>query len=208
MKEIQNKIDKYYSEKLDHFGLTPKGVDWKDNFSQELRFQQLLKVVDFNENFSINDLGCGFGSLLEFMTLNIHSDFCYTGYDFSEKMISAAKEKFGGSKNSKFLKIDTDYCLNRNDYTIASGIFNVLMDCNEKEWLDYILKTINVMNDYSQKGFSFNILSNYSDKKCQRKDLFYGEPTFFFDYCMSNFSRNVSILHDYGLFEFTILIKK
>jgi hypothetical protein len=30
----------------------------------------------------------------------------------------------------------------------------------------------------------------------------------FFDHCKRNFSRQVALLHDYGLWEFTILVRK
>ena len=31
---------------------------------------------------------------------------------------------------------------------------------------------------------------------------------FFFDFCKRNFSRNVALLHDYGLYDFTIIVRK
>ena len=34
------------------------------------------------------------------------------------------------------------------------------------------------------------------------------DPAFFFDWCKRNFSRHVSLLHDYGLYEFTLLTRK
>ncbi len=55
---------------------------------------------------------------------------------------------------------------------------------------------------------AFNLLTSYSDKDMMRPDLYYGDPLFYFDYCKRNFSQNVALLHDYGLFEFTILVKK
>jgi len=60
------------------------------------------------------------------------------------------------------------------------------------------------------KGFSFNMLTRYSDadRMAQRPDLFYGDPLFFFDFCKCEFSRNVALLHDYGLYDFTILVRK
>ena len=38
--------------------------------------------------------------------------------------------------------------------------------------------------------------------------LYYGDPLFYFDYSKRHFSRNVALLHDYDLYEFTLLIKK
>ncbi|HAW53355.1 MAG TPA: SAM-dependent methyltransferase, partial [Flavobacteriales bacterium] len=47
-----------------------------------------------------------------------------------------------------------------------------------------------------------------SDPDRKRPDLYYGDPCFFFDYCKRNFSRNVALLHDYNLYDFTILVRK
>ena len=62
--EILSEIDQYYTEKIMEFGEQPKGVDWNDSSSQNLRFEQLLAIVAGESDFSINDLGCGYGALL------------------------------------------------------------------------------------------------------------------------------------------------
>ena len=41
-----------------------------------------------------------------------------------------------------------------------------------------------------------------------RADLYYGDPCFFFDHCKTRYSKQVGLLHDYGLYEFTILVRK
>ena len=208
MNKLINDIDNYYSKKITKFGITPKGVDWNNVETQDVRFQQLLKVVNMKTHFSINDLGCGYGSIISFLTKNDFSNFSYYGYDFSEQMISAANEQYPQNKDYNFFKINSEKELKKADYTIASGIFNVKMHYKEHEWLAYILKTIEAMSKFSTKGFAFNILTKYSDKEYMRNDLYYADPLFFFDYCKRNFSRNVAILHDYELYEFTILIRK
>ncbi len=208
MSKLIKDIDNYYSEKITNFGATPKGVDWNDFSTQNIRFKQLLKVTKKNTPFLINDLGCGYGSIIDYLSENNFPDFEYTGYDFSEKMINAAKEKYSKNTNCKFYKINSENELKHANYTIGSGIFNVKMQYKENEWLSYILKTIEAMDKYSFKGFSFNILTKYSDKEYMRDDLYYADPLFFFDYCKRNYSRNVAVLHDYELYEFTILVKK
>ena len=58
----------YYTKKLNRFGPTFQGVDWNSKESQELRFDQLLKVIDKpDDNLSIIDYGCGYGALYLFM---------------------------------------------------------------------------------------------------------------------------------------------
>jgi hypothetical protein len=41
-----------------------------------------------------------------------------------------------------------------------------------------------------------------------RPDLYYGDPAFFFDHCKTHYARDVALLHDYGLYEFTLLVRK
>ena len=60
-------IAQYYSDKLAEFGETPLGVDWNGEEGQKLRFAQLSKVIRPSAVFSINDLGCGYGALRDFL---------------------------------------------------------------------------------------------------------------------------------------------
>ena len=56
------------------------------------------------------------------------------------------------------------------------------------------------------KGISFNLLTKYADYEAD--NLYYGDPLYFFDYCKRNLSKYVTLLHDYELYEWTILVKK
>lgn len=207
---ILNDISYYYSEKIVKHGTSPRGVDWKDESSQILRFEKLCKVI-INDDFVVADLGCGFGKMYEYIHKKFRK-FYYVGYDLSRNMIDQAKKFINdlnlGVNNFKLQQIDDLKELEYADYYIASGIFNVKMNYAEAEWLPYILDTLKKMNKLSKKGFSFNMLTKYSDKEYMRSDLYYADPLFIFDFCMRNFSRKVALLHDYGLYEFTIIVRK
>jgi hypothetical protein len=41
-----------------------------------------------------------------------------------------------------------------------------------------------------------------------RDDLYYADPRVIFDHCKRSFSRWVALLHDYGLYEFTIIVRR
>jgi hypothetical protein len=41
-----------------------------------------------------------------------------------------------------------------------------------------------------------------------RDDLYYADPCELFDHCKRQHSRNVALLHDYTLYEFTILVRR
>jgi len=74
----------YYTEKLAEHGDTPRGVDWNSEKSQMVRFAQLCKIIDPNKtpNFTLNDLGCGYGALLDYLR-DKHAKCSYLGVDVS-----------------------------------------------------------------------------------------------------------------------------
>lgn len=202
--KLLSEIEQYYTQKNNLYGNTPQGVDWNSQESQTLRFAQLLKVCDHHQSFSINDYGCGYGALLDY--LNQHDCQCnYYGFDISEAMIKQARELHKNNQKSVFLR--EEHHLNQADYTVASGIFNVKLETADEEWISYIIMTINKMANLSKKGFAFNILTKYSDAEFMRSYLYYADPCYFFDYCKRNFSRNIALLHDYNLYEFTIIVR-
>ena len=41
-----------------------------------------------------------------------------------------------------------------------------------------------------------------------RPDLYFADPLFYFDFCKRTFALDVALLHDYGLYDFTILVRK
>jgi SAM-dependent methyltransferase len=194
----------YYDAKLAEHDATPAGVDWNGVESQELRFKTITQLCDTSVPFTLNDLGCGYGALYEYLSRQA-LQFHYRGLDISEAMIIKALEKFKGRKNCVFT---SKAGLDSADYTVASGIFNVKQDCEDAAWLTYILSTLDAMDQASKIGFSFNCLTSYSDAEYMRDFLYYADPCFLFDYCKKRYSRNVALLHDYNLYEFTLIVRK
>ncbi|NMN73799.1 class I SAM-dependent methyltransferase [Rhizobium sp. 57MFTsu3.2] len=195
----------YYSDKLAQHGQTPRGVDWNGEESQRLRFEQLCKVIGDVKGFSLNDLGCGYGSLYEFLTPRYEAQK-YSGFDISEDMVRGARQRHRNASNVRFVNSgEPDEIA---DYGIASGIFNVRLQRCDSEWREYIEATIQVLDRTSSIGFAFNCLTSYSDAGKMRDYLYYADPIVLFDLCKRRYSRNVALLHDYGLYEFTILVRK
>lgn len=198
-------ISNYYSEKVSQFGCTPNGVDWNGKESQFTRFKQLLKICDQDNLFSLGDFGCGYGALLELLTVE-YKFTKYFGYDVSELMIENAIKKNESLTSSEFST--NKERLKGLDFVVASGVFNVCLETKENIWVEYIKETLFFINESACKGFSFNALTSYSDKEKMKDNLYYSDPLFWFDYCKRNFSKQVALLHDYGLYEFTILVRK
>ena len=201
---ILTEVADYYSDKLKKHGETPRGVDWNGEESQTVRFAQLCRIMDRatpSERFSLNDIGCGYGALYDFL-LRTHPAFFYAGVDVSTAMIEAARHRYPAHPNTSFEVASIP--AQRADYGVASGIFNVRLGRTDAEWSAYLAETLDVMDKTSLRGFAFNCLTVYSDADRIRDYLYYADPTVLFDLCKHRYSRHVALLHDYGLYEFTI----
>lgn len=205
--EMLKSTSDYFSEKIKVFKNTPQGVDWNSDESQNLRFKQVAKVIKESEGFTINDFGCGSGAFSQFLINNDYRNFTYHGSDISLDMIDSAKDNYKNDFVSfKHIKDIDD--MNVADYTVASGVFNMKRNISDSDWERYVKESIICIAEKSSKGFSFNLLTSYSDLDKMREDLYYANPLDFFDFCKKNFSKNVSLLHDYDLYDFTIVVRK
>lgn len=198
-------VERYYTAKLTEHGPTPLGVDWNGEASQRTRFEQLARVISAPEPFSVNDLGCGYGALFAFLGERF-AEFAYSGVDISEAMIHAATSRFGADLRSRFFVGAA--CPEPADYTFASGVFNVRPEVDAARWRTHVLEILDRMSESSRRGFAFNCLTAYSDAVRMRPDLFYADPCALFDHCKRHYARNVALLHDYGLYEFTVIVRK
>lgn len=201
---ILAKVADYYTDRLQQHGPVPRGVDWNSLDSQETRFAQLLRVCDRDARFSLNDFGCGYGALADYLrTRRIACS--YRGFDVSEAMISEARTRHRSDDTLQWVTDESE--LVRADYTVASGVLNVRLDVSEEDWERHTLQVVDALAARSKRGFAFNVLTKYSDADRRRRDLYYADPCMLFDHCQRRYSRWVSVLHDYGLYEFTILVR-
>ena len=203
--ELLGEVARYYADKLAVHGDSPRGVDWNGEESQYLRFEQLSKIIKGAEPFSLNDLGCGYGALFEYLQRQ-HSAFIYHGLDISAEMITAAQQRYAQSSQAQFYKASEP--LEVADFGVASGVFNVRLERSDTEWFEYLEDSLDILDRTSRHGFAFNCLTSYSDTDKKRDYLYYADPCLLFDLCKRRYSRHVALLHDYGLYEFTILVRK
>jgi SAM-dependent methyltransferase len=202
---ILRDVERYYTGKFEEHGPTPQGVDWNSSESQELRFAQLLRVAEgVTGAFSLNDFGCGYAALVAYMDSR-RREVLYCGFDLSTEMLAYARAAYEHRPLVRFVRQAADLPI--ADYTVASGIFNVKLENDDEAWTRYVLETVAQIAATCSKGFAFNMLTAYSDPHRMRGDLFYGDPRFFFDHCKREYSRNVALLHDYGLYEFTLIVR-
>lgn len=203
-KALTDDVAAYYTAKLEEHGPTARGVDWNGAAGQRRRFVELSRILDVEDGFSVFDLGCGYGAYFDFLSEH-HKNFHYTGYDVSPAMIEAARDRLAG-ENVRLAVCGTPYI--PADFGVASGIFNVRMGRTDEHWWNYIFATLDAMHANTRRGFAFNCLTSWSDPDLMRDTLYYADPTAVFEHCIRRYDRNVALLHDYGHYEFTMLVRK
>ncbi len=194
-------VSRYYEAKLRDYGTTHSGVDWNSRESQLLRFSRLLDVVESpSRRYSLVDFGCGYGELAH-MLAERGDDVDYTGYDVSSDMIAAATPIAG----ARFTAVRDE--LVPADYCVASGLFNLRLAHDVETWEQYVWECIDELAALSTHGFSFNVLTGWSDPELLRDDLYYASPEGFLKECARRYGRHVALRHDYGLWEFTMTVR-
>lgn len=198
--ELRAAACSYYEGRLRRFGATPAGVDWNSQQSQDRRFRELSRLWEDDVTASVLDYGCGYGALAGWLRARGHRGE-YLGFDLSEAMIRAAEPH----ESCRFTADRA--ALEPADYAVASGVLNVKGTIPGDRWHEYVLATIDDLAQLGRRGFAFNALTAYADPDKQRGDLYYADPLELFDRCRRRHSRFVTLLHDYPLYEFTLIIR-
>lgn len=201
-------IEHYYTAKVRKYGATPEGVDWISVMSQRLRFVQLLKVIDWRSAFSLHDVGCGYGALLAHLAdRHADADIRYIGSDVSGEMIRRARSQWRRRKNVDFVVAPASTPV--SDYCVASGIFNVKLDHARDAWERHVALTLAAMHGGSRRGFAVNFMTPgaLSDRPAAAGGLYVTEPERWVDHCRSELGCEAQLVEDYGLREFTLLVK-
>ena len=206
MSNYTNHAADFFGNCFKNHGPVPQGVDWGGEEAQDLRLKNLLKIIPLNENkFSIADVGCGYGRLL---TLLERANFSYyTGYEITDEFLNYTRSKFDSDPRVSFEKNTNFGDVSVHDYVILSGLFNKKFELSNTEFEMYIKDSLKVLSKRSKRGLAVNFLSSYSDLDKQRDDLYYTNPIVLFDFIKLNITPNVSLNHDYGLWDFNLFMR-
>jgi len=205
MRGIRNRVRAHYSATIARHGPTPLGVDWQNMAAQQLRFVQLLRICDFAAPFSINDFGCGYGALLDYLKLrHPGAKLTYRGVDLAPAMITQAEERWGKRPRTTFAV--ASHCDGIADYSLASGVFNVRLGEPLAAWEAYVRSILVDLRAHSQIGFAVNFMLPHDARRTER-ELYRTQPELWVKFCHKRLGCSVEILTDYGLREFTLLAR-
>ena len=202
---LRSDVAAYYASKLAIHGPTSRGVDWNGIASHELRHRQFLRLIGGAADASILDLGCGFGDFLRFVRAQGHRG-PFIGYDVSPDMILEALRLHGEGTDRRW-RVGANPA-ETADFAVASGIFNVKGDVRVETWARYVHHTIDVLAQAGRCGFAFNVLSLSSDPERRAAHLYYADAAGMLSHCLQRYGRSVALLQDYGLHEFTMVVRR
>lgn len=210
MLKIQNEkyldLKNYYKAKLKKYGLSSKGVAYKDYKSHRLRDVKILEILKFFKNkksgYSLLDLGCGYGELVKSIR-KLNYEINYKGVDISDLMIENARLFF---KKNSFSSLDILKDKIKNyGFVIMNGLFTAKNNLSEKNMKIFFYKMIKKVNIISKKGYAFNLIKHNR----KRKDLFYLSYDKLSKFLSSRkFSGKYIFRKDYSLHEYMVYVFK
>ncbi|MDP6603382.1 MAG: class I SAM-dependent methyltransferase [Rhodospirillales bacterium] len=200
-------IADYFSRALERHGATPAGVLWRDDAGQRLRFTQLIGIFDDADRrggVTINDLGCGYGALFDFLADRPEmAGGSYVGYDICADMLAHARRRITDSRASF---VESLRATQPADYALISGTHNLKLDTRDAEWEDFVHKSLIDTWATSRKGLAFNMLG-FDRTRRPQASLYYADPMRFYDFCQRHLSSDVTLVHDYPLAEWTMWVR-
>jgi cytochrome P450 len=200
---VCRRVEAYYAQKLARHGARPRGVDWEDAATQQLRFAQLLKVCPLDRPFSLIDLGCGYGALLAFLAeRHPETPVDYLGIDLSSAMVKRAERRHKGRPGARFLAGRSS--AEQADFVVASGIMNVMVGHSRPLWERFVRTMLTDMDRMARQGLAVNFLSPLPGD-AEQGQLYRCDAAKWARFIEDRLGRSVEVLGGYGLGEVTLL---
>jgi SAM-dependent methyltransferase len=200
---LDRSVVEHYEKQLARFGPTARGMDWKDEASQELRFRMLCEVCDLAGR-SVHDVGCGAGHLYDYLRRQgLAVD--YTGSDASPRMLESAR-RLHPEARFEALDLRLGAPTESWDVVLCSGLFSVKLAHGDEAWWRFVQGVLRRMFEMCRVAIAFNLISDRVDWRA--KDLFYAPPGPVLDFCRAELSPRVTLRHDYPLHEYTVYVHR
>lgn len=166
---------------------------------------QLLRLFEGAPR-SLNDVGCGWGALVPFLARRFrNARIDYLGSDVSADMVAQAQALWGHRRGVAFAVGGAG--VRNADHAVASGIFNVRLGEPLPAWEAFVAHTLAELHRTTRRGFAVNFLRTLPAGVEATPQLYRTEPERWAAFCRKALGREVVVLADYGMREFTLLAR-
>ncbi len=197
-----------YARRLKRYGTSPRGVFWRHQFGQYLRFEILLGILSRDEarrgGLVFGDLGCGYGAFFDFLKDRPEMrGGRYIGYDMCPGMIEAARRR---TRDPRAEFVLSRAVLDDADYSFVSGTFNMKLEAEEATWNGYVKENLAALWERSRRGLAFNMLD--LEGKLPGDGLYYARSEDFLDFCRRELSSRSELVSNAPLKEWTVYVRR
>lgn len=119
----------------------------RNSKSQYSQARELIELIDIQEDFSILDIGCGYGNIIAELAQSIPNGKAI-GIDISQNMISLANATYPSShfKNLHFMNVDAE------KMSFPEMSFDLIICTNVLMWIRKPKKVLELMGSYLKVG--------------------------------------------------------
>jgi trans-aconitate methyltransferase len=189
-------------------GVTPEAV-WLDREGAldkgVRRCEAIFRMIDSDGEFTLLDVGCGPGLGLGFLEERygqLAGRYC--GVDVSDALLSEARKLW---PRHQFLNRDIiadPLPQLAYDFTAINGVLTCKYTLSHEAMESFAMALLEMAWKSTRVAMSFNVMSPHVD--WMRDDLFHWPLDRAMAFCVSKMSRNVNIIADYGLYEYTLQV--
>lgn len=204
MTKVREAQEKYFRYLYTEFAGTPKAVSSESLEHKKLRFAQISRIFEGNDNFSIHDIGMGLAAYLDYMNENFPDlNYEYSGTEILPEYVDNVMSRF--PKNRFYLRdVAEIQPEEKYDYVVMSGVFHQRRETSIRDWEAFSQKLISNAFKMSKIAVGFNFISPFVD--FYQTEVYYCNLMKLIHFINDDLSRFFVINHNYALFEFTVFV--
>jgi SAM-dependent methyltransferase len=187
-------------------GASPRALGWPTNVSLVTHFDVMLDIARRETaGFSLLDLGCGTGLLLDYLQARTDlPPIAYKGVDVSPMIIDVARQQWPDHDFEVRDILAEPFAEASFDYTIVDGVCTTKAELSQAEMEAFAKALMTAAWRSTRKALAINFMSIHVD--WTRDDLFHWPIDAAVAHCKRELSRHVAIRADYGAWEYTLQV--